>query len=75
MWHFNDGGHFWGMHWLWWCIFLLIILFILFFPWPAKNRANQEETPLEILRKRYAKGEINKEEYEERKKVLENEKD
>lgn len=70
MWHFNDGGHFWGMHWWWWCIFLLIILFILFIPWPAKNRANQEEKPMDILRKRYARGEISKEEYEERKKVL-----
>lgn len=31
---------------------------------------HSEKTPLEILRERYAKGEINKAEYEERKKDL-----
>jgi len=33
--------------------------------------AMQEDSALEILRKRYARGEINKEEFEEKKKSLE----
>ncbi|MFN2202379.1 MAG: SHOCT domain-containing protein [Caldilineaceae bacterium] len=38
---------------------------------PAESQSAQHPTPMEILDTRYAKGEIDKEEYEERRKVLE----
>ncbi|MFZ5589997.1 MAG: SHOCT domain-containing protein [Pseudomonadota bacterium] len=68
--HIFDGGWFWGMHVFWWLFWIALIvgLFALFEPVPrSKTRA----TPLERLQRRYADGEISTEEYEERKKRLE----
>ncbi|MFH2012903.1 MAG: SHOCT domain-containing protein [Pseudomonadota bacterium] len=55
---------------------LIIVLVVLLIRWLLASGhvktlgASQEDTALEILKKRYAKGEINKEEFEEKKKDL-----
>ncbi|MEZ4690973.1 MAG: SHOCT domain-containing protein [Ignavibacteria bacterium] len=36
-------------------------------PWKIPGDKRKKDTPLDILQKRYAAGEINKEEYEDRK--------
>jgi putative membrane protein len=73
--------HFWwGGMWIFPMTFFIIMLFVclvvvyLIFgrggyrpPWQDRG----SETALEILKKRYAKGEINKEEFEQIKKNLE----
>ena len=71
MWYTYDGGHFWGMHFLWWIFWLFVIIWIIATPWYIPGKHRKRDTPLDILKKRYARGEINKEEFEERKKVLE----
>jgi putative membrane protein len=65
-----DGWSFWGIHLFWWLFWvaLIVALFSLFTPTP---RGRRRETPLEILQRRFAAGEISPEEYEERKKKLE----
>lgn len=64
-----DGHGFWM--WGMWIVPLIIILLIVF---AVKNNSNQEkqssESPLEILKKRYAKGEITKEQFEAMKKNI-----
>ncbi len=44
-----------------------IVVFVLILKWIFKDR---EDRPLEIAKKRYARGEISKEEFEERRKDL-----
>lgn len=66
-----NGSHWgmgWGMGWGMWFIPLLIILLIYFLL--RNNNKKNHGTPLEILQKRYAKGEITKEQYEELKNDL-----
>lgn len=51
-------------------IILLIGLYLIFRPKYPMNSTKHEETALDILKKRYASGEINKEEFEEMKKDI-----
>jgi len=63
-------GHYWGMHIIWWVIWVVFIIWIFATPWDIPGQRTKKETPLDLLKKRYAKGEISKEEYEDIKKTL-----
>lgn len=58
-----------------WIIFLVVIGFLIYFMVQAQKTKDQTptqtESPLDILKRRYAKGEISREEYERMKKDLE----
>lgn len=69
--HFYDGHHFWGMHLIWWIIWIVLLIWIFATPYSIPGSRRTKENPLDILQKRFAKGEITEEEYSERKKVLE----
>lgn len=68
--HWDNYGFF-GMHMFWWIFWLLaiVLLFSLTTPVP-KSKARAPETPLDTLKRRYARGEINADEYEDRKSRL-----
>ena len=58
-----------------WIIFLIVIGLLIYFIVQAQKTKGQtptqHESPLDVLKRRYAKGEIAKEEYERMKKDLE----
>lgn len=66
------GYHFLGMHLVWWLIWVVFIVWIFATPYDIPGQKTKKDTPLDILKKRYADGTINTEEYMERKKNLEN---
>ena len=82
-WHMGPGimGSGYGMGWVgmilmvaFWIAIIVGIIFLI--RWlvistgTGRRAARSEESALEILKRRYARGEINKEEFEEKKKDL-----
>jgi len=74
-WHMHDGwthmiglgwGMFGGFGMLFFWVLLIVVIVLLVRGRPAQER----QSPLDILKERFARGEISKEEYEERRKVL-----
>ena len=66
-----DGYHFWGMHLIWWIIWLFLLFWIFAMPYNIPGQRMMKDSPLDILQKRFALGEITNEEYQEKKKILE----
>src|SRR3989344_4216742 len=59
---------FWNILWL---IFLIgVIVLIIWLIYRFTKKGKESETPINILQKRYAKGEINKKQFDEMKKEL-----
>jgi putative membrane protein len=65
-----DGSYFWGMHWMWWFIWMILLFWIFATPWNIPGQRMKKDSPFDILQKRFASGIITKEEYDEKKKIL-----
>ena len=71
MWHFHHGYHY-GFHWMWLLTFISIfVIGYLFYRGDKASDKKSVESAMDILKKRYANGEISTQEFEEMKKKLE----
>ena len=67
---YYDGYHFGGMHLIWWFIWMSLLFWIFATPYYVPGKQKKRGSALDILKKRFAAGEITAEEYQERKKIL-----
>ena len=70
----NYDGHFFAGGFMW--VFWVLIIIGIFFVFQSKSKTNSgsssdKETPMDILKKRYARGEIDEDEFNRRRKDLE----
>lgn len=73
MWYGN--GHMVGMHWGWWIFWLLVLALLVTFVIRAKDGRGTPSGPAsrsaeDVLKERFAKGEIAEDEYQERLRIL-----
>lgn len=71
--HYGDG-FFGGMHVIWWLVWIAFLIWVFLGPAGRGYKAREKEEPLDILKKRFARGEISKEEFEDSKKLLKSDK-
>jgi putative membrane protein len=66
------GWGFWGMNIVWWLFWIVAIavFFSLATPVPRSRWRERRETPLDVLQRRYAAGELTTAEYDERRARL-----
>jgi putative membrane protein len=62
--------NFLGMHLGWWFLWGILLIWIFVVPYDLPGQRNKKISPLEILKSRYASGEISYEEFQEMKKYL-----
>ena len=74
---FDHGGGFFGFGFMWifWILLIVIVVMVVKALGGSgsenSGRSPNEESPMEILKKRYARGEIDDDEFERRRKELE----
>ncbi len=64
------NNYYGGMNIIWWIIWIVFIIWIFATPWDIPGQRKRKNTALDILNRRAANGEITKEEFEERKRIL-----
>lgn len=65
-WHTGMGWGFMGFMWLFWVLFIVLVVWLIVRTASGRPTGTHQDSPEQILKRRYARGEIDKEEYERR---------
>ncbi len=64
------SGGYWILGLIFWILVIIGLVLLIKYLWEGGGARREQESALEILKKKYARGEISKEEFEEKKKDL-----
>ena len=67
---YGMGGGMWILGLIFWILVIAGLILLIKYLWEGAGAKRVEESALEVLKKRYARGEISKEEFEDKKKDL-----
>ena len=70
MWEAHGFGYGHGFMWLIWIVIIIAVIFLIRAGSGGNKYSNSSEDALEILKKRFARGEIDEEEYQRKRKVI-----
>lgn len=65
------NNYYGGMALVWWAVWIIFIIWIFATPYDIPGQRRKKDTPLDILKKRFANGEITEKEYYEKKSIIE----
>jgi putative membrane protein len=65
-----NGYHFGGMHFIWWILWMIILIWVFATPYNIPGQRKKKDSPLHILQKRLASGEITSEQHHEKRKLI-----
>jgi putative membrane protein len=68
MFYYTD---FFGMNLVWWFIFAVLLFWIFATPYKVPGQRRRRNTPLNILKQRFASGQITEEEYTWKRETIE----
>lgn len=62
----------WGFMWIFWILLIIVVAVVIRSIATGASRSDSaaSETPMEILKKRLARGEIDEQEYDKKRKIL-----
>ena len=64
--------YYWGISFFWWRLWMGLLFWIFAVPYDIPFQRKKKDSPLDILQKRFAAGQISGNEYAQSKKILEN---
>jgi putative membrane protein len=64
------ASHYGGMHMIWWVLWIIFLIWIFAIPYDIPGQRVKKDSPIDILKKRLASGEITNEEFTEKKKFI-----
>ena len=68
MMEYND--YYLGMSAIWWMIWLVLLFWIFVLPYDIPGQRKRKDTPLDLLKNRFAAGQMTKEEFQSQKDLL-----